>query len=388
MHAPFLTALRDTNGDGQGRRAPRPAHRPRPAAGGELQSGCTAPTAWSSVTMAGCTWRSAIAAATSRGRKGTGSCFKAAAFCAAGPMAATCTSSPRGLRNIYDVALDDELNVFVRDNENDGGDLQDPRVPQLLRRRSRLSRTCTTNGRTKRCRRWPTWDLAHRPADVCYLETAVSRRVSRQSVLLRMGPGGAFDLRSSSAGASFRALKEIDFAAGAANDPYGFKPTDLVVDRDGSLFVSDWCDGQRPQRGRGRIYRIRHTGTHAKPDSFRHQIRRTRPTSSPARLGKLSRPSRGARRIGRSRPRSARGCARSNPEREDWRDWSATWGLDCRESPGSRCHQPASRTRRIGLRCTRASPGSARHCRSDRSGIGAASSRRRAGRRGHCSQDR
>ena len=27
-----------------------------------------------------------------------------------------------GLRNIYDVALDAELNVFVRDNENDGGD--------------------------------------------------------------------------------------------------------------------------------------------------------------------------------------------------------------------------------------------------------------------------
>ena len=26
-----------------------------------------------------------------------------------------------GLRNIYDVTLDDELNVFVRDNENDGG---------------------------------------------------------------------------------------------------------------------------------------------------------------------------------------------------------------------------------------------------------------------------
>src|SRR5262249_39535072 len=27
-----------------------------------------------------------------------------------------------GLRNVYDVALDEELNVFVRDNENDGGD--------------------------------------------------------------------------------------------------------------------------------------------------------------------------------------------------------------------------------------------------------------------------
>ncbi|MBC8291305.1 MAG: HEAT repeat domain-containing protein, partial [Planctomycetes bacterium] len=41
--------------------------------------------------------------------------------------------------------------------------------------------------------------------------------------------------------------------------PYGFKPTDLVVDYDGSLLISDWCDGQRPKRGRGRIYRITHT---------------------------------------------------------------------------------------------------------------------------------
>ena len=36
-----------------------------------------------------------------------------------------------GLRNIYDIALDDELNVFVRDNENDGGTLHDPRLSQL-----------------------------------------------------------------------------------------------------------------------------------------------------------------------------------------------------------------------------------------------------------------
>src|SRR5262249_9145147 len=50
--------------------------------------------------------------------------------------------------------------------------------------------------------------------------------------------------------------KEIEFAAGADNDPYGFKPTDLVVERDGSLIVADWCDGQRPKRGRGRIYRL------------------------------------------------------------------------------------------------------------------------------------
>src|SRR5262249_24207775 len=44
------------------------------------------------------------------------------------------------------------------------------------------------------------------------------------------------------------------------NDPYGFKPTDLVIDRDGSLLVSDWADGQRPRRGRGRVYRITYTG--------------------------------------------------------------------------------------------------------------------------------
>src|SRR5207245_4084445 len=58
------------------------------------------------------------------------------------------------------------------------------------------------------------------------------------------------------AGSSFAPLKQLEFAAGAANDPYGFKPTDLVVQRDGTLMVSDWADGQRPKRGRGRIYRI------------------------------------------------------------------------------------------------------------------------------------
>src|SRR5262249_53484479 len=83
--------------------------------------------------------------------------------------------------------------------------------------------------------------------------------------------------------------------AGSANDPYGFKPTDLVVDRDGSLFISDWADGQRPKRGRGRIYHVRYVGKDAEqqlwfgknPDellvdhlvgelnSDRHWIRRT-----------------------------------------------------------------------------------------------------------------
>ena len=55
-------------------------------------------------------------------------------------------------------------------------------------------------------------------------------------------------------------MKETEFAVGAPNDPYGFRPTDLIVDRDGSLLVSDWADGQRPKRGRGRIYRIQYEG--------------------------------------------------------------------------------------------------------------------------------
>src|SRR5262249_49890214 len=57
-------------------------------------------------------------------------------------------------------------------------------------------------------------------------------------------------------GGSFAPLKEILFAAGAENDPYGFKPTDLAVTSDGALFIADWADGQRPKRGRGRIYRL------------------------------------------------------------------------------------------------------------------------------------
>ena len=50
----------------------------------------------------------------------------------------------------------------------------------------------------------------------------------------------------SRAGSGFGPVKEIEFAAAAENDPYGFKPTDLVATRDGALFISDWADGQRP----------------------------------------------------------------------------------------------------------------------------------------------
>ena len=51
-------------------------------------------------------------------------------------------------------------------------------------------------------------------------------------------------------------VKELEFAVGDSKDTYPFKPTDIVVQRDGSLMVSDYADGQRPKRGRGRIYHI------------------------------------------------------------------------------------------------------------------------------------
>ena len=75
-----------------------------------------------------------------------------------------------------------------------------------------------------------------------------------------------YPLRRTKSG-GFAPTKEIDFAVGAAGDPYGFKPTDIVVDYDGSLLISDWCDGQRPKRGRGRIYRISHQSKPTTPPS-------------------------------------------------------------------------------------------------------------------------
>lgn len=167
----------------------------------------------------------------------------------------------RGLRNIYDVALDSDLNVFVRDNENDGGTYKvrlchsffgaDHGYPYLYEERPAEALP-------------PLADLGlGAPAGgVFYLETQFPPEYRGQPLFCEWGRAV---VRSplKKASSTFTALKESDFAAGAGNDPYGFKPTDLVVDRDGSLFISDWCDGQRPQRGRGRIYQVRYVGKDA-----------------------------------------------------------------------------------------------------------------------------
>ncbi len=165
-----------------------------------------------------------------------------------------------GLRNIYDVALDDDLNVFTRDNENDGGTykirvchsffgadhgypyLYDERPDEALAPLSDLGLGSSAGGMYYRETQFPP---EFRGLYFCEWGRAVMRYAPEPR------------------GSSFAPLQEIEFASGADNDPYGFKPTDLIVDRDGSLLIADWADGQRPKRGRARIYRIAH-GTPAR----------------------------------------------------------------------------------------------------------------------------
>jgi putative membrane-bound dehydrogenase-like protein len=181
-----------------------------------------------------------------------------------------------GLRNIYDVALDEDLNVFVRDNENDGGTymirvclsfpgadhgypyLYEEHPDEALKPIADLGRGSSAGG-------------------ACYLETAFPAEYQGDLFFCEWGRS-VVRYRRERSGATFATPREIEFAAGAASDPYGFKPTDIVVDRDGSLLVSDWGDGQRPRRGRGRIYRIAYPGASppaAAPslDSRRHSER-------------------------------------------------------------------------------------------------------------------
>jgi putative membrane-bound dehydrogenase-like protein len=163
-----------------------------------------------------------------------------------------------GLRNVYDVALDEELNVFVRDNENDGGDYKvrvchsffgaDHGYPYLYAEHADEALPPLAD-----------LGLGSSAGGVCYLETQFPAEY-RGGLLFCEWGRAVVRYPLTRAGASFAAARETDLAAGDPTDPYGFKPTDVVVDRDGSLFIADWADGQRPRRGRGRVYRVRHAG--------------------------------------------------------------------------------------------------------------------------------
>lgn len=162
-----------------------------------------------------------------------------------------------GLRNIYDIAVDEELNVFVRDNENDGGDYMirvchsfhgaDHGYPYLYYERPGEAML-------------PLADLGRGSSagGVCYLETSFPAAYRGNLFFCEWGRS-VVRYERQRAGSTFAQMTEHEFAAGAETDPYGFKPTDAIVDYDGSLVISDWCDGQRPKRGRARIYRISHS---------------------------------------------------------------------------------------------------------------------------------
>jgi putative membrane-bound dehydrogenase-like protein len=168
-----------------------------------------------------------------------------------------------GLRNIYDIALDAELNVFTRDNENDGGTWMirvyhsffgaDHGYPYHYEQRKDEAMPPIGD-----------FGLGSSAGGLCYLETRFPPPYRGNLFFCEWGRSVVrYELHRS--GSGFRPVKEIEFAAGDPKDTYPLKPTDLVVQRDGSLMVSDYADGQRPRRGRGRIYRIAYVGKGAAP---------------------------------------------------------------------------------------------------------------------------
>jgi putative membrane-bound dehydrogenase-like protein len=164
-----------------------------------------------------------------------------------------------GLRNIYDVALDAELNVFVRDNENDGGDYKIRVCHSLFG----ADHGYPYNYYERPDEALPPLadlGLGSSAGGVCYLESQFPAEYRGNLFFCEWGKSLVRYRPERDKSSTFAPLKEIEFATGAANDPNGFKPTDVVVQRDGSLLVADYCDGQRPKRGRGRVYCVRYVG--------------------------------------------------------------------------------------------------------------------------------
>src|SRR5579864_2815507 len=127
-----------------------------------------------------------------------------------------------GLRNIYDIALDEELNVFVRDNENDGGTYMirvyhsffgaDHGYPYLYYERPDEALSPLAD-----------LGLGSSAGAVCYLERQFPAEYRGNLFFCEWGRAVVRSVPRR-VGASFAPIKEIDFAWGAANDPYGFKP--------------------------------------------------------------------------------------------------------------------------------------------------------------------
>lgn len=267
MHAPLLTALRDTDGDGAaddrrdllaGLGLPPEENPPRLHCANGIVMGHDG---WLYLALGdhGCDVRRA---------EGDRLVLQGGGILRCRPDGRDLHVFARGLRNIYDVALDSELNVFVRDNENDGGDYKirvchgffgaDHGYPYLYYERPDEALPPLAD-----------LGLGSSAGGLCYLECQFPAEYRGNLFFCEWGRA-VVRYRPQRSGSAFAPLEEIEFASGANDDPYGFKPTDLVVARDGSLFVADWADGQRPRRGRGRIYRIAYNGNAAGASSARH----------------------------------------------------------------------------------------------------------------------
>src|SRR5438132_1903541 len=131
-----------------------------------------------------------------------------------------------GLRNIYDIALDEELNVFVRDNENDGGTYMvrvchsffsaDHGYPYLYEERPDEALPPLAD-----------LGLGSSAGGLCYLERQFPPEYRGNLFFCEWGRA-VVRYQPKRASSSFGPLREIPFATGADNDPYGFRPTDLV----------------------------------------------------------------------------------------------------------------------------------------------------------------
>jgi putative membrane-bound dehydrogenase-like protein len=257
MHAPLLTALRDTDGDGKaderrdllsGLGLPPEKNPPRLHCANGVVVGHDG---WLYLALGdhGCDVRRP---------EGDRLVLEGGGLLRCRPDGRDLHVFATGLRNVYDVALDEELNVFVRDNENDGGDYKvrvchsffgaDHGYPYLYYERPAEAVPPLAD-----------LGLGSSAGGVCYLERQFPPEYRGNLFFCEWGRA-VVRYCPERAGSGFAPLKEIEFASGDPKDLYPFKPTDLVVDRDGSLLVADWADGQQPKRGRGRIYRIRHAG--------------------------------------------------------------------------------------------------------------------------------
>jgi putative membrane-bound dehydrogenase-like protein len=121
MHAPFLTRLRDTDGDGKaderrdlvaGLGLPPEKNPPRLHCANGVTVGHDG---WLYLALGdhGCDVQRP---------EGDRLVYQGGGILRCRPDGKDLHVFATGLRNIYDVALDEDLNVFVRDNENDGGD--------------------------------------------------------------------------------------------------------------------------------------------------------------------------------------------------------------------------------------------------------------------------